>query len=372
VIQVTNDVATSKSGTASGSLASRSSAISAGLSSAAAFVSDVGSVSETGNLGFAELADRLAVVGDTQFAAARESTERLGHGLTAVLEAVHRIRLQTSPAEVLQQAPRELCASATFDRVMLSHIRGSTWLPRVLYAKGPDGQVGLEIDGIVEELEIPLSSPLVEAEAVRRRLPALVQDAAHEPRVFRPLVERTGTREYVVAPVVAGSSVIGLLHADAAVTGRALGGVDRDLLRMFADGVGLVYERACLSELVDEQRRMVTEVCKAAVRSLREFDAGPALSAHADMPRPVPPASRDRTAPRESDRLSRLTAREREVLALLASGATNAQLADRLTVAESTVKSHVKHILHKLGASNRAAAIACYLRESRADERRPR
>jgi len=47
-------------------------------------------------------------------------------------------------------------------------------------------------------------------------------------------------------------------------------------------------------------------------------------------------------------------------------------LADRLTVAESTVKSHVKHILHKLGAGNRAAAIALYLREARHDERRPR
>jgi DNA-binding CsgD family transcriptional regulator len=67
-----------------------------------------------------------------------------------------------------------------------------------------------------------------------------------------------------------------------------------------------------------------------------------------------------------------LTVREREVLALLASGATNAQLADQLTVAESTVKSHVKHILHKLGAGNRAGAIACYLRETRDDERRPR
>ena len=80
----------------------------------------------------------------------------------------------------------------------------------------------------------------------------------------------------------------------------------------------------------------------------------------------------ERAESRESNRLSRLTAREREVLALLASGVTNAQLADRLTVAESTVKSHVKHILHKLGVGNRAAAIACYLRENRLDERRPR
>lgn len=72
---------------------------------------------------------------------------------------------------------------------------------------------------------------------------------------------------------------------------------------------------------------------------------------------------------RESSRLTILTSREREVLALLASGATNAQLADQLTVAESTVKSHVKHILHKLGASNRAAAISFYLRETRGRSR---
>jgi DNA-binding NarL/FixJ family response regulator len=70
--------------------------------------------------------------------------------------------------------------------------------------------------------------------------------------------------------------------------------------------------------------------------------------------------------------MARLTSREREVLALLASGATNAQLADQLTVAESTVKSHVKHILHKLGAANRAAAISYFMHETRNEERRSR
>jgi DNA-binding NarL/FixJ family response regulator len=63
--------------------------------------------------------------------------------------------------------------------------------------------------------------------------------------------------------------------------------------------------------------------------------------------------------------LARLTPREREVLALLAGGATNARIAGRLTLSETTVKSHVKHILRKLGAANRAEAIARYARLAR-------
>nr|WP_173667326.1 helix-turn-helix transcriptional regulator [Frankia torreyi] len=64
-----------------------------------------------------------------------------------------------------------------------------------------------------------------------------------------------------------------------------------------------------------------------------------------------------------------LTPREREVLRLLAAGATNAQIANALTVSETTVKSHVKHILRKLRASNRAEAIARYLYLARTADR---
>jgi DNA-binding CsgD family transcriptional regulator/tetratricopeptide (TPR) repeat protein len=53
-----------------------------------------------------------------------------------------------------------------------------------------------------------------------------------------------------------------------------------------------------------------------------------------------------------------LTARELEVLALLAEGLTNAQLADRLFLSEKTVDHHVSALLRKLGEPNRAAAAA--------------
>jgi NarL family two-component system response regulator LiaR len=53
-----------------------------------------------------------------------------------------------------------------------------------------------------------------------------------------------------------------------------------------------------------------------------------------------------------------LTPREREVLALLAAGLSNAQLAERLAISQATVKYHVRSILTKLGAASRTEAVS--------------
>jgi two-component system, NarL family, response regulator LiaR len=58
-----------------------------------------------------------------------------------------------------------------------------------------------------------------------------------------------------------------------------------------------------------------------------------------------------------------ITDREREVLALLAEGLTNAEIAERLVVTLSTVKTHVSSILSKLGASGRAEVVAMAVRD---------
>jgi DNA-binding NarL/FixJ family response regulator len=60
---------------------------------------------------------------------------------------------------------------------------------------------------------------------------------------------------------------------------------------------------------------------------------------------------------REAARLQLLTDRENEILQLMARGATNAEIAETLHVAEATVKTHIGSIFAKLGVRDRAAAI---------------
>jgi DNA-binding NarL/FixJ family response regulator len=64
---------------------------------------------------------------------------------------------------------------------------------------------------------------------------------------------------------------------------------------------------------------------------------------------------------RAREKAAALSAREREVLAYVAQGARNRQIAQALFISEFTVKRHMQNILQKLGLPSRRAAAAFYL-----------
>lgn len=90
------------------------------------------------------------------------------------------------------------------------------------------------------------------------------------------------------------------------------------------------------------------------VAAIRTVHAGDALIAPASTRRLIEHAVRRKTG---APALDTLTGRERDVLHLLAQGLTNAEIADRLVVEPSTIKSHVASLLAKLALRDRVQAV---------------
>ena len=104
------------------------------------------------------------------------------------------------------------------------------------------------------------------------------------------------------------------------------------------------------------QRRMLfSDAALAASWQLQGLGIGPyPVRFLADFVRARPPSAVS-TDPQSATGV--LTGRERETLALLARGRSNAEIASALVVSEHTVKTHVGHVLAKLGVADRTAAV---------------
>jgi DNA-binding NarL/FixJ family response regulator len=91
--------------------------------------------------------------------------------------------------------------------------------------------------------------------------------------------------------------------------------------------------------------------------AVRTVAAGESLVAPAVTRRLLAEFTRRPPPGRRADRLAALTERELEVLALVARGWSNAEIADHLVVSGTTVKTHVTRILAKLGLRDRVQAV---------------
>lgn len=243
---------------------------------------------------------------------------------------------------------------------MISRVDGSSWVP-IFPPPGVDADADALRARFGDHFVLPMQHMLLEAEMVRRRIPLLVEHAASDPRVHEAFVSLAGARDYVGAPILSGRRVIGFLHADRRDQDHAVAPGDREGIHVFARHFGLLHDRVAIAEelqrrhddIAGRQRAMADEL--ASLVTSRLVFLPPAES---DVWRPQAEhhhEADDQPAP------DTLTAREREILAMVASGATNQAIARELVVSPNTIKTHVARASRKLRAHSRAEAVARYL-----------
>ena len=290
-------------------------------------------------------------------AAADVLPARSGEAVTVAKEALARLRLVFGNSELAERIPGEVHRIG-FTRILFSYIRHNTWFVRSAYAANDD-QLADTMLQVGRAHPRRLRRPLPECEMVLSGSPILIENPRSDPRLHSELVAVTNPKAYVAAPVYAWQTPVGLLHADAPTETGDVDVAERDLLGLFAEGVGAIFERNLVLERLRAMRGAVEEHTHkiGALADAFEDELWDNMDLRTDAD---PAGGAQGVCRREGNVIAELTLREKQVLQMLATGKTNAQIADRLFIAEGTVKSHVKHIMEKLGASNRTDAVRKY------------
>lgn len=273
-----------------------------------------------------------------------------------VQAALRQLRGVSTTAQLVRRTPTVIVDALGFGRAVLSAIDHGAHVP----VSWHDGRVA---DTDAPGTAIVRGQP--EAEAARRRTTVLVTQPCGNPF--------GDAAAFVTAPITCEHDVVGLLHVDRGSHGE-MTAVDRDQLGAFCEALSCLFERTLLADRLLADRRAARALAATLEASFDEVGLpAPSLRLSANAVAPVKPGAVAFPSGtlRADDRLrSLLTVREIEVAQLMASGARNAEIAARLVISEGTVKSHVKHILRKLHASNRAEATSKYMRLIALSERR--
>ncbi|PPJ14825.1 LuxR family transcriptional regulator [Nocardia nova] len=274
-------------------------------------------------------------------------------GLTRVVRAIDSAR-NASLSSVLTS---ELCTALGYGKAMYSVVSGSHWSP-VSVSVNPE--LGHDYDPLVAAVDgrsIPLRDAPREAELVRRRRSYAVGPAEVNRHTYRPLLDLSRPAGYLAVPIVVANRAVAIVHVDR--HDNDLNEADFHLITTLAQACALSAESAQLHASIAEQNRRTTEDLNKLQRALRELE-DPKVAFDNLEGKPVEHSTELEFATRATHYPTALTARERDVLALIASGATNGAISRQLCISDGTVKSHVQRIFKKIGVSTRAEAAALY------------
>jgi DNA-binding CsgD family transcriptional regulator/GAF domain-containing protein len=280
---------------------------------------------------------------------------------TSMREGLDRLRRAASSAVLLDRVCQEVVATCGFSRAVLTRIEDGEWLPWMAHFSD-DHELERQYVAWMNEQHFPASALGRDLWGLR---PVLVRDAVADPRAFTRSIQISKTPCYVAAPITPAGRLVGVVYADRYPTGRPVDELDRDMLWAFAEDFGRIYERMVLIERMRAQHAQINrafEFAEGMMSSLANAEIELSRTPEGRMPGGDEAEFGTPAAPASVEEL--LTAREAEVLAMMVRGASNAVIAEKLIIKEGTVKSHVKHILRKLDAVNRAEAISRYMGRS--------
>jgi LuxR family transcriptional regulator, regulator of acetate metabolism len=296
---------------------------------------------------------------------AREAIARL-RVIEGVRAAVARLADAGPVSEIIERAPAEAAAAIALDRVLLSRVEDGWLIGEALHWEG-DAKSAEQTLARLRAAPAQIAYPLVEGELLRRRRAAIVTAADGDPATRQANWDVMRWDGYVAAPVIMEGRVAGFLHGDRITSHPRtphppeLRAVDRDGLARFAEGFSDVYERAVLRRRLRVERQELRRIATWADARTAELSDGAIDLARDRQPAEGEDAERP---PARSALRDLLTPRELDVLEHLVRGETNADIARSLVLSEGTVKFHVKNILRKMNAANRAEATSRYLRLS--------
>src|SRR6201997_2797008 len=307
--------------------------------------------------------DDLATTAEILISILRLQCDLLDYDLARRVKSMSEIRQALGylrglpPHKMIHAAPEVMSREFDFARTMISTVRGSLWLPRHLHIEeensDPHGRRFLEY---IIDRHIQLADAPLETELVRKRCGAFAPSPMDDKRTFKELVEASGCFGYIAAPITVQGRAIGILHVDRPEPHGIVTMDHLEQLEAFAECLSVAFESAALEEKAAQQRVEVDNVCY----NVDELLSQSARSVLWSLPGVVPLQLHDGYHRGEEPAVPALTAREREIMSHVATGATNHQIARCLVISEGTVKSHLKHIAKKLNTSSRAAAVAIY------------
>lgn len=270
--------------------------------------------------------------------------------------ALRRLRSAGTVDELVSRIPCEV-VDLGYMRALFSWVDQMHWVGRAAHSRrGPDESKLLVQAGQLRPFRH--LRDLFEIEVVQRRTAILRKDIRESTQVHPDLMKITQSHSYVAAPLVSGSTVIGLLHLDANADGDPVDEFDRSLIALFCQGAGIALERNRAIEGIAALRGDIDRNAESLKNLMEQLGHGGGATMTCERNDEDDPLILQ--PPLGNDSAPLLTRREEQVHHLVSQGLTNAQIGDRLYITEGTAKSHVKSVLRKLGVANRTEAAAVY------------